>query len=191
MIKETIKYEDYNGQEQSEDFYFNLTKLEMMEMEIDHDGGKGGLKDYIDKLTKTTAGSEAYHLFKDIILASCGQKSDDGRRFIKNDEIRTDFEQSPAMAELIFSIIQDGEKAARFVRGILPAKMVEEAEAEAARDRAEGKTPADAPVAPAPESRKIDAEQVAAMTDEELGRVAASRFTQDGLVAAFQRKNQQ
>lgn len=202
MIKKTITYEDYNGDEVSEDFYFGLTKLELMEMEINHEGG---LSAYIEKLTETTVGAEAYHLFKDILLKSVGRKSDDGRRFIKKDPetgrpLSEDFETSPAMTELIFSFLQDGNNAAEFMRGLLPSAMVNEVEKEAAKTG----TPSPLAVAPPPEAAKTEEKSLKALNDyskeellelsqEDFDKVAGtdpSKMSKAVLTIAFQRKNQ-
>ncbi len=131
MIKQTITYENYDGQSVTEDFYFNLNKLEVMEMEISFEGG---LKNHIERLTKAESGPEAYFLFKDIILSSYGRKYENGKGFEKSDELKKKFEESPALGELIFGFLQDGNDAAAFTRGILPAKMIAEAEKEAAKN---------------------------------------------------------
>lgn len=176
MITQTIKYEDYDGNEVTEDFYFNLTKLEVMEMEIRHEGG---LSNYIEKLTKTTAGVEAYDLFKTIILSSCGKKSDDGRRFLKSPEITADFEQSPALGELIFGFLEDGNSAAEFIRGLLPAKLVKDVEEEARRN---GTTITELPTA-APVT--VDEEP----TDEELLKMKPQEMSTEQLRRAFELKS--
>lgn len=138
MIKQTITYDDFNGEEVTEDFYFNLTKLEIMEMEIAH---KDGLSSHVEKLTKTENGTEVYHLFKDIILASYGKKSEDGRKFSKKDEngrpYRDELEESPALGELIFGFLKNADASAEFVRGILPSKLLAEVETEMAKRKTE------------------------------------------------------
>lgn len=143
MIKQTIKYDDYNGEEQNEEFYFNLTKLEIMEMELKFEGG---LEGHIKKLMETENGVDAYYLFKDLVLSSYGKKSDDGKRFIKSEEFRTDFESSPALGELIFGFMSEATSAATFVTGLLPSKMVAEVEAEAKKQAEATKPATDTPV---------------------------------------------
>ena len=194
MIKKTIKYEDYNGNEHEEDFYFSLTKLEVMEMELEHEGG---LSAYIEQLTETTAGREAYDLFKSIILRSYGKKSPDGRFFHKIDPEKgyryaDEFVASPAMAELIFGFLQKSEDAALFVRGLLPEKLVAEVEAEAAKKKDDN--PA---IAPKPDSTEKKAEdytreELLSMPKEEFDRLAGTdpiKMSPDVLQIAFQRKS--
>lgn len=117
MLKETIKYTDYNGVEREEDFYFNLTEAELAEMEL---GVEGGLTSMIDKIVKAQSLPELIKVFKDIILRSYGEKSPDGRRFIKNDEVREAFSQTEAYSILFMKLANDDIAAANFVKGILP-----------------------------------------------------------------------
>lgn len=117
MIKRTIKYVDYNSQEREEDFYFNLNEAELTEMELSQDGG---LTQYIDRIVKERNGKEIIKIFKDLVLKAYGVKSDDGRRFIKNDEVRDDFAQTEAYNKLFMELATDAEAAAKFVNGIVP-----------------------------------------------------------------------
>lgn len=117
MLKETIKYTDYNGVEREEDFYFNLTEAELAEMEL---GVEGGLTSMIDKIVKAQSLPELIKVFKDIILKSYGEKSPDGRRFVKNDEVREAFSQTEAYSILFMKLANDDIAAANFVKGILP-----------------------------------------------------------------------
>lgn len=192
MIKQSIKYDDYHGNEVTEDFYFNLTKLEIMEMEISFEGG---LQKHIEKLTETNSGVEVYHLFKDIIMKSYGKKSDDGRRFIKNEELTTDFEQSPALAELIFGFLSDSQDAAQFIQGILPSKLVAEAAKEAQKNPG---TVTELPTAaPTLEGEKkfedYSREELLEMPIEQFKALVPSKdvdMTKEQLLVAMQRKNQ-
>jgi hypothetical protein len=117
MRKETIKYVDYNGKERCEDFYFNLNKAEIIEMQVEAGGDmEGKLKKIID----TEDLPRLHQLFKDIILKSYGVKSEDGRRFIKSKEASAEFAQTEAYAELVMMLMSDGEKAAEFINGVIP-----------------------------------------------------------------------
>ena len=124
MIKKTITYEDYNGVERTEDFYFNLTKAEVMEMEM---STKGGLAEMIDRIVKAKDEPAIIQIFKDLILKAYGVKSLDGRRFEKSDEIRTDFAQTEAYSILFMELATDADAAAKFVNGIVPKGAVEKA----------------------------------------------------------------
>lgn len=117
MIKKTIAYTDFDGNERSEDFYFNLTKAECMELEM---GITGGLSKMINEITATQDIPKVIELFKKILLKSYGVKSPDGKRFIKNDEIAAEFSQTQAYSDLFMELATDSEEAARFINGIIP-----------------------------------------------------------------------
>lgn len=121
MLKKTIKYEDYNGVERTEDFYFNLTKAELFQMEL---GMDGGLEEYIMKIVKVRDLKTIIDLFKKIILQSYGEKSDDGRRFIKvtDDGIKlaNRFEQTEAFSQLYMELATSDTAASDFIKGIMP-----------------------------------------------------------------------
>ena len=124
MLKKTITYHDYNGVEYTQDFYFNLSKAEIMEMEL---GTTGGLAEMIQKIVAAQDAPSIIKVFKDLILKSYGEKSADGKRFIKSDEISTAFSQTEAYAELFMELATNAEAAAAFVNGIVPAEMAKEA----------------------------------------------------------------
>lgn len=117
MIKRTINYTDYKGNERQEDFYFNLSKPELLEMELT---SKGGLSDYLNKIIKANNREELIKWFKIIVLKSYGEKSEDGRRFIKSKELSDAFSQTEAFVQLYMELATDDEKAAEFVNGIVP-----------------------------------------------------------------------
>lgn len=117
MLKKTIKYTDYNGVEREEDFYFNLNKAELTEMELSHDGGLTGM---IERIVKEQDSKEIIKVFKDLVLKAYGVKSDDGKRFIKNEEVRDSFAQTEAYSELFMELAMDANAATAFVNGIIP-----------------------------------------------------------------------
>ena len=125
MIKKTITYTDYDGNERTEDFYFNLNKPELLEWQASE---AGGLEKKIERLTKEQDIAKIIELMKDIIKKSYGVKSDDGKRFVKNEEVLNDFMQSEAYSELFMSLATDADAAAEFINGILPAGLAEEAQ---------------------------------------------------------------
>lgn len=118
MLKKTITYTDYNGVERTEDFYFNLSKAEIMEMEM---GTSGGLSEMINKIVAAQDAPAIIKIFKDLILKAYGEKSPDGKRFIKSDEIATAFSQTDAYSQLFMELATDTDAAAAFVNGIVPA----------------------------------------------------------------------
>lgn len=117
MLKKTITYKNYNDEEITEDFYFNLTKAELIEMELTT---AGGLAERIDQITKAKDVSEIIKIFKDLLLKSYGKKSPDGRRFIKSDELREEFSQTEAYSEMFMLLGTDAEAAAEFINKITP-----------------------------------------------------------------------
>nr|DAD91706.1 MAG TPA: hypothetical protein [Siphoviridae sp. ct6tD39] len=118
MLKKTITYTDYNQAERTEDFYFNLTKAEVMEMEM---STSGGLAEMIKKIVAAKDAPAIIKVFKDLILKAYGEKSPDGKRFIKSEEIATAFAQTEAYSQLFMELATDPDRAAEFVNGIIPA----------------------------------------------------------------------
>lgn len=117
MIKKTITYTDYNGKSRTEDFYFNLNQAELTEMEVSEEGG---MAEMMQRVVKEENMQKLIAIFKDLILRAIGIKSDDGRRFIKNDEIRENFSQTEAYNKLFMELATDADQASKFVNGILP-----------------------------------------------------------------------
>lgn len=118
MLKKTITYNDYNGVKRTEDFYFNLTKAELMEMEM---STTGGLTEMINKVVATQDAPAIIKIFKDLILKAYGEKSADGKRFIKSDELASAFSQTEAYSILFMELATNADEAAKFVNGIVPA----------------------------------------------------------------------
>lgn len=118
MLKKTISYTDYNGVERKEDHYFNLSKAELMEMEM---GTTGGFAEMLQKLVDAQDGPSLMKIFKEIVLKAYGVKSDDGKRFEKSEELSKAFEQTEAYSELFMELITDADAAAKFIQGIIPA----------------------------------------------------------------------
>jgi hypothetical protein len=120
MLKETIAYTDYDGNERKEDFYFNLTKAEVTEMEM---STEGGLTKTLQKIVNEKDAKRIIETFKDLILKAYGEKSPDGKRFIKNQELRDAFSQTEAYSELFMKLATNAEAAANFVNGIIPSVL--------------------------------------------------------------------
>ena len=120
MLKKTITYTDYNGSERTEDFYFNLSKAEIMEMEM---STAGGLTEMIQKIVAAQDSPAIIKVFKELILKAYGEKSPDGKRFIKSDEISTAFSQTEAYSQLFMELATDADAAAKFVNGIIPVDL--------------------------------------------------------------------
>lgn len=121
MLTKKIKYTDYNGVAREETFFFNLSKAELMELQM---GTTGGLAEMIQRIIDTQNGGEIMRVFKDLILKAYGEKSLDGKRFIKIDEkgnpLSNNFVQTEAYSELFMELATDANAAAAFVAGIIP-----------------------------------------------------------------------
>lgn len=122
MLKKTISYTDYNGVDHTEDFYFNLTKVECAEIEYGLIPGSN-LSDSINVLINSNDMATVISTIKKIVLMAYGEKSADGKRFVKNDEIREAFEQSPVFEIVYWELITEPTKAADFIAGILPSSI--------------------------------------------------------------------
>lgn len=124
MLKETIKYTDYNCVERTEDFWFHLSKAELMEWEM---GTTGGLTEMIKRIVDAQDAPAIIKIFKELVLKAYGQKSPDGKRFIKSEELATEFSQTEAYSQLFMELATDADKAAAFVNGIMPSDVAEKA----------------------------------------------------------------
>jgi hypothetical protein len=114
MLKKTISYTDYDGNQRTEDFHFNLSMAELTEMQM---GVEGGMRGYIQRIMAANDQTALMKLFKDVLLLTYGKKSDDGRLFLKNDAIRAEFEASPAFSAIYMELMSDAQKAANFING--------------------------------------------------------------------------
>lgn len=124
MLKKTITYEDFDGNKRTEDFYFNLSKAEVLEMEL---GVTGGMTQMLNKIIAAQDGARIIKTFKEIILKAYGEKSPDGKKFVKSDELSIAFSQTEAYSQLFMELATDADAAAKFVNGIVPidaAKLV-------------------------------------------------------------------
>lgn len=125
MLKKTMTYTDYNGEEVTEDFYFNMSAAEIAELELSH---KGGFSGYIQAMIDAENNAEIIQLFKRIIAMSIGRRSEDGRRFIKNQTIVDEFMQTPAYSDLFIELASNADSAASFVNGIVPQDEIAKAQ---------------------------------------------------------------
>ena len=123
MLKKTITYVDYNGVERTDDCYFNLSKAEITEMDM---STAGGLAEMIQNIIKAQDAPAIIKIFKDLILKAYGEKSEDGRRFIKSKELSEAFSQTNAYSNLFMELSMDDKAAAEFINGIVPPEMSEQ-----------------------------------------------------------------
>ena len=117
MLTKPITYTDYDGVERTENFMFNLTKAEIAELNLTTEGG---LQTAVQKIIDSRDVPEITKWFKKIIMMAYGEKSADGRRFIKSEELTENFLQTEAYSELFMELISDDNAAAAFVNGIIP-----------------------------------------------------------------------
>ena len=122
MLKKTFQYTDFNGNEQDETFYFNLSKSEVIEYELQE---RAGMSTTLQRIVEERDNQKILAHFKDLVMKSVGRKSDDGRRFVKNDEIREDFLASPAYDEMFIWLMSEPGAGAEFVNNVLPQDVDE------------------------------------------------------------------
>ena len=120
MLKKTVTYVDYNGVERTEDFYFNLSKAEVAEMELSVEGGFSRM---LEEIVKSNDNVRIVELFKQMVLKAYGEKSADGKRFVKSKELSEAFSQTEAYSEIFMELALDEKAAAAFVNGIMPANL--------------------------------------------------------------------
>lgn len=117
MLKRDVTYEDFNGLTVTETFYFNLSKTELVEMEYNYEDGFGAT---LEKIVEAQDNRMLISEFKKLILMAYGEKSEDGKRFVKNDQLREDFSQTAAFNELFMELATDDKAASAFINAIVP-----------------------------------------------------------------------
>lgn len=120
MLKKTITYTDYDGLERTEEFRFNLTKAELMDMELTTVGTFSKL---MQKIIDEKDMVRLAKYFKELILKSYGVKSDDGKRFIKSPELIEAFSQTEAYSELYMELLGNSEYAVKFIQQVMPKDL--------------------------------------------------------------------
>lgn len=120
MLKKTVQYEDFDGNTVNEELYFNLSKSELIELEVQYEGG---LAETLQNIVKANDMKNLIAEFKKLILLAYGVKADDGKRFVKSDELRTAFSQSLAYDALFMELATNENSAGDFIQGIVPKDM--------------------------------------------------------------------
>ena len=123
MLKQEITYEDFNGDTRTETFYFNYTRPELLEWELSE---KGGMRKMMQEIVKAEAQKEIVDVFKTFLLNAYGEKSDDGRKHKKTQELKADFASTAAYAAFYMQLAEDASLAARFINGVVPKGMAQE-----------------------------------------------------------------
>jgi len=157
LLKKTITYKDFDGDEVSEDHFFHLSKAELIELEMSH---QGGLSAALQKIVAAEDGASIIREFKKIILMAYGKRSDDGKRFVKTQALRDEFESTEAYSALFVELVTNTDSAIEFVNGVIPQNMAEEAAKVVNTDLKVIETP--------PEPRIITRQQFLEMGNEEV-----------------------
>lgn len=133
MIIRTVEYVDYDGNNRKEKLFFNLTQFEATEIamnmpdgiidEISEEGADGDQNAVAVHLVEKLGGKGVISFIKDIVLKSYGVKSPDGRRFIKSEELSTEFSQTPAFSSFMMKLMTDDKEASSFINGVIPADL--------------------------------------------------------------------
>lgn len=116
MIKKTVKYEDFNGNQQEETHYFHLSKFEMTKIETEY---KGGFSNKLKEVAKSGDNGEIFKVFTKLMLDSYGVKSEDGKRFIKDPDVTKAFSQSIAFEEIFVELASNEATAEAFLKGAM------------------------------------------------------------------------
>lgn len=117
MFKETMTYIDFDGNERTEDFYFNLTKAEIAKMDLKT---PGGMEAFLQRIIASNDPKEIVTMFEELVQMAYGAKSPDGRRFIKTPEVLAEFTQTEAYSDMFIRLASDAEYASKFIEGIVP-----------------------------------------------------------------------
>ena len=120
MFSRKFEYTGYDGQPHADTYWFNLTEAELLKMEL---GKVGGIRNFMGKLLKEDKPSEVVDMFEKIILGAVGERSIDGRKFVKSKEISEDFSQTPAYSQLFVELVTDGKKLSAFLQNCIPPEM--------------------------------------------------------------------
>jgi hypothetical protein len=164
VLKKTITYKDFNGEEVSEDFFFHLSKAELVELEMSH---KGGLSAALERIVAAEDNKSIIAEFKNIILAAYGKRSEDGKRFIKTQELRDEFISTEAYSTLFMELVTDTDAAVVFINGVIPQDMVVEAAQIAQTQELQAEPAVVTPLKP----KLVNRQELMSMPQEDLTRL--------------------
>lgn len=166
MLKKVVTYKDFDGNEVTETHYFNLSKAELVEMELSQNGGLG---DYLKKIVEASDGKRIIEEFKNLLQKSYGKKSDDGRRFVKSRELWEEFASSEAYSTIFMEIVTNADAAASFVNGIMPQGMETELAMLSSQAAENGDVePVYSDIADNTEPRRLSTAEILEMDEDEL-----------------------
>lgn len=192
MLKKTITYEDYDGNEVTEDFYFNLSKADLVKLELS-ETRFGGFSELLQRIVDSEDGNEIVKHFQQIILLAYGKRDPDNpKRFIKSDALSEEFSQTEAFSELFVELSTDAEAGAKFVNGIVPKGMVSNTDGEGKSETVE--LPTAPPVLEASkEATPVSSEEDSRPAWIREGREPTSKeltsMSREELMDAMRRKN--
>lgn len=178
MLRKPIKYKDLDGNPIEEEFYFNFSKPELVEMMVSQ---KGGLDTYVKRIVESNDNKEIVALLKDIIVKSIGRRSPDGRYFEKSDQIAQEFVQSDAYSELFMEFFTDENAGANFVNAVIPADLREQVEAELAKKPEDVQLPAaeDEGAKLLAENRDLTAKEFAKLNSAQQAEAYQAKMARD------------
>jgi hypothetical protein len=194
MLKKTITYNDLDGNPITEDFWFHMSRGEMAEMALGKEGRAGGFDTWVRRLIESQDGEVLIQTFKEILLMTLGQRSDDNKYFEKDEKYTRRFVQSDAYSVLLMELLTDEVKMAEFINGVMPKEMREQAE----KDAKEGKS---APSLEGPQAR-VQEKTINASSEQKddrpdwlkEGRVPTEQelkgASQEHILAAFKLRSQ-
>lgn len=131
MLKLPITFEDFDGELVTEVHHFNLSRTDLVDLELLEEGG---LERKLRRIVEEQDHRALIAEFKSLVLTAYGIRSEDGKRFIKNQQVREEFAQTAAYDSLFFLLATDDKAAANFWLGIVPKSLREEVEKEMAKD---------------------------------------------------------
>lgn len=123
MITREVTYIDYNGDEQTEKYYFDLTVPEMLELSF---SSAGDIQSTLERLSNSRKVGEIFNIIQTLIFKSVGVKSDDGKRFVKNEEVLNDFKQSRGYESFLMKMMQDTDYASKFIEQLIPQDRIKQ-----------------------------------------------------------------
>lgn len=71
MYRKNVTYTDFNGNEVTDSLYFNLTEVELMEMQLRN----GDMQEMLERLSKSKDMYQIVSTIKDIICSSYGERA--------------------------------------------------------------------------------------------------------------------
>jgi hypothetical protein len=196
VLKKTIVYTDLNDEKRSEDFYFNFSIQELIDMELEVEGG---MKTKLEAMVKAQDVRAMLGVLKDIVLRAIGKKTDDGKRFDKSETFRDDFYNSPAYGALLMELIGQPNAASEFMNGLMPKELMQRVnEIKKAQGVTVGRSPEQQDFEQAffkepkkPEDYTLP--EIVAMSEEDFDRIFGTdhrKWSKQVLVAAMRRRTE-